>query len=165
MERVGIPTLLFYMEGIKEKVTELAQSIAEQHGVHLVDAAIAGGVRRPLVRIFIDKDGGVTLDDCERFSRSLSALLDVEDPIPTSYVLEVSSPGLDRRLKTVKDFELGRGKLAKIILRSQIEGQNVYVGRIIDVLDGQVTIKTKDGQEVRIPFEAISKARLEIELK
>ncbi|MEJ2695008.1 MAG: ribosome maturation factor RimP, partial [Candidatus Sulfobium sp.] len=74
-------------------ITGLADSVASQNGVRVVDVEIAGSLRKPTVRVFIDKEEGVTLDDCERVSRALSAVLDVEDPIHSPYVLEVSSPG------------------------------------------------------------------------
>ena len=164
IKRVGSPTLLFYMEDTKRKITELADSIAGRFGVDIVDVELAGSSRRPLIRIFIDKENGVTLDDCGEFSRSLSALLDVEDPIPTSYVLEVSSPGLDRPLKGLKDYRRSIGKLARIITRERIEEQNIFRGRITGVKEDTITL-LYDEREIEIPFDKISKARLEIELK
>ncbi len=84
---MGTPTLLFYMEDIKGRITALAESVASQHGVDVVDIEIAGNLRRPTLRIFIEKTGGVSLDDCEKVSRAMSAVLDVEDPIKSPYVL------------------------------------------------------------------------------
>lgn len=152
------------MEDIRKKITELADSVAGQNAVDIVDVELAGSSRKPLIRIFIDRENGVTLEDCERFSRALSALLDVEDPIPTSYVLEVSSPGLDRPLKKLKDFERSVGKLVRIITREMIEKQNIFRGRITRVEGDAITLLFDD-KEIEIPFEQISKARLEIELK
>jgi len=163
-ERVGSPTLLFYMEDIKKKITELADSIGVQYAVEIVDIELAGSSRKPLIRVFIDKEGGVTLEDCAQFSRALSALFDVEDPIPTSYTLEVSSPGLDRPLKVMRDFGRSVGKLARIITRERVEDQNVFTGRIAGAKGNIVTLSVDD-REIEIPFDQISKARLEIELK
>lgn len=152
------------MEDMKNKIKELADSIAAQHAVEIVDIELAGSSRKPLIRIFIDKENGVTLDDCGKYSRALSVLFDVEDPIPTAYVLEVSSPGLDRPLKALRDFERSIGKLVRIITRARIEEQNIFTGRIAGVGGGNITLSFND-KEIEIPFDQISKARLEIELK
>jgi len=155
---------LFYMEDMKKKIQELADSIAGQFAVDIVDVELSGSSRKPLIRIFIDKENGVTLDDCGKFSRALSALLDVEDPIPTSYVLEVSSPGLDRPLKVMRDFERSIGKLVRIVTRTKIDEQYVFTGRLTRV-EGEHIILSFDDKEMEIPFDQISRARLEIELK
>ncbi len=162
---MGNPTLLFYMEEIKKRISDLAVSTAGEYGVEVIDVELAGNMRKPMVRIFIDKENGVTLDDCERFSRAFSAVLDVEDPIRTSYTLEVSSPGLDRPLKKVNDFERSVGKLVRIITKKSIDKQNFFVGRILEVKDAGIRLVADNGKEVTIPFEQVSKARLEIELK
>ncbi len=162
---MGKPTLLFYMEDIKGKIAKLAGSVAVEQGVEVVDIEFAGSMRRLTVRIFIDKTGGVTLDDCAFFSRTISAVLDVEDPIKSSYILEVSSPGLDRPLKRIRDFEISVGKLARIITKEGIEKQNFFVGRIAEVSDNIIKLTMKGDATIEIPFENVSKARLEIELK
>jgi len=140
----------------------LANQVADEHGVELFDIELLGR-GKVLLRAFIDKEGGVTLDDCERFSRSLSAILDVEDPLPCSYTLEVSSPGLDRPLRDMKDFQENSGKLARVITMEKIENQNFFIGRIKEVAHNLVTLTVSD-REVAIPFEKISKAKLEIDL-
>ncbi|MDA8239107.1 MAG: ribosome maturation factor RimP [Nitrospiraceae bacterium] len=152
------------MEDIKGKITALAESVAGEYGVVVVDMEIAGNMRRPTLRIFIEKSGGVTLEDCERVSRAMSAVLDVEDPIKSPYVLEVSSPGLDRPLKRLKDFEASVGKLARIITRESIDKQNFFVGRITEVRDTTIILTMKNNTKMTIPVEQIAKARLEIEL-
>ncbi len=151
------------MEDMKNRINDLAGAVAAQYGVEVVDIELAGGARRPTVKIFIDKEGGVTLDDCERISRALSAVLDVEDPIATPYVLEVSSPGLDRPLKGLRDFEKSVGKLARVITKAAIERQTFFVGRILEVRGSVIRLLTENEKEVEIPFEQVSKARLEIE--
>ncbi|NJD56706.1 MAG: ribosome maturation factor RimP [Nitrospirae bacterium] len=153
------------MDTIQEKVTDLAESLAASHGVNVLDVEIAGSMTRPQVRVFIDREGGVTLDDCAAFSRALSALCDVEDPIPTAYTLEVSSPGLDRPLKKLKHFEQSKGRLAKVVLKQKVDGEYVHIGRITDIREGVITLTEEEGKEVPVPFEIISRARLEIELK
>ncbi len=153
------------MGAIQEKVTELAESLAESHGVRILDVELAGSIGRPLIRVTIDREGGVSLDTCATFSRALSALCDVEDPIATSYLLEVSSPGLDRPLKKLKHFEQSLGRLAKVVLRKKVDEEHVWIGRITDVQGSMITLRTEEGKEIVIPFDAITRARLEIEPK
>lgn len=151
------------MEVIKNKVSRLAKQVADEQEVELFDIEISGRDRL-LLRVTIDKEGGVTLDDCERFSRSLEAILDVEDPIPVSYTLEVSSPGLDRPLRELKDFEKNAGKLARIVTVEKIENQNLFIGRISKVNSKSLRLLVND-REIDIPFDKILRARLEVELK
>ncbi|MGQ9570200.1 MAG: ribosome maturation factor RimP [Thermodesulfovibrionales bacterium] len=151
------------MDIIKNKVTKLARQVAEEQEVELFDIALSGR-DRILLRVTIDKEGGVTLDDCERFSRSLEAILDIEDPIPVSYTLEVSSPGLDRPLRDLKDFEKNLRKLARIVTVEKIENRNLFIGRILQV-NGESIRLLVNRHEIDIPFVKISKARLEVELK
>jgi len=150
------------MEGIKNRVLKLAKQVSDEQGVELFDIELLGRGKL-LLRVMIDKEGGITLDDCERFSRSFEALLDVEDPIPMSYTLEVSSPGLDRPLKELKDFEKNIGKLARIITMEKIENQNIFIGRILKVSSDFLKLLVH-GREIDIPFDKISKARLEVEI-
>lgn len=151
------------MDEIKKRVLKLAEQAAEDLGVELFDLELLGKGKL-LLRVIIDREEGVTLDDCERFSRSLEALLDVENPIPVSYTLEVSSPGLDRPLRDLKEFEKHIGKLARIITAEKIENQNLFIGRILDVNRDFVKLSFH-GRELDIPSDKISKARLEVELK
>lgn len=115
------------------------------------------------MRITIDSEHGITLDDCEYFSKSFGALLDVEDPVRGPYTLEVSSPGLDRPLRSPGDFEKNIGRLARVITIDKIDNQNFFVGRITGIHGTLITLSVHD-REIGIPFENISKARLEIEL-
>lgn len=151
------------MGDVTERIVKLAGPVADEQGVWIVDVEMAGSARKPTVRVFIDKEGGVTLDDCESFSRAMSALLDVEDVIPFSYVLEVSSPGLDRPLKDIRDFERSVGRLARVVTRESIANQTFFVGRIMAVKENTVMLMVNNKEEVDIPFDRISKARLEIE--
>ena len=150
------------MNTLKQKVSEIAEQVANEHGVELFNVELLGK-GKVVLRATIDKEGGVTLDDCERFSRSLGALLDVEDALPRSYTLEVSSPGLDRPLRDMKDFQKNSGKLARIITVEKIENQNFFIGRIKEVAHNLITLSVSN-REIAIPFEKISKAKLEVEL-
>ncbi|MBI5187773.1 MAG: ribosome maturation factor RimP [Nitrospirae bacterium] len=148
---------------IKQRVLKLAMQVADEQGVKIFDIELLGKGKL-LLRVIIDKEGGVTLDDCERFSRSLEAVLDIEDPVPGSYTLEISSPGLDRPLKGIKDFKRNTGKLARIVTVEKIENQNFFIGRILEVGSDFVRLLIND-REIDIPLEKISKARLEVEFK
>jgi ribosome maturation factor RimP len=151
------------MDNVKERILKLAAPVADGQGVSIVDVEMTGSVRKPTVRVFIDKEGGVTLDDCEKVSRGLSALLDVEDMIHTSYVLEVSSPGLDRPLRDIRDFERSVGKLARVITKESIDNRTFFIGRITGVKADSVSLTAEGGETCEIPFDRISRARLEIE--
>ena len=150
------------MNNIKHMIATIAKQIANEQGVEIFDIELFGK-GKVVLRAIIDKEGGVTLDDCERFSRSLSTLLDVEDPLPRSYTLEVSSPGLNRPLRDIKDFEKNLGKLARVITVEKIENQNFFIGYIKVVKSNLITLAMSN-REIAIPFEKISKAKLEVEL-
>lgn len=153
-------------EILKKKIFDMASNIAADEGVDLYDVQIQGSGKKTILRVYIDKDSGITIDDCERMSKSLSALLDIEDPIKSPYTLEVSSPGLDRPLVKQKDFQKNIGKLVRIITSEKIENQTLFIGRIIDVGDNWVRIsygKKGKSEYLFIPLEKISKAKLEIE--
>ena len=150
------------MNTLKHKVVMLAEQVADEHGVEIFDIELLGK-GKVVLRVVIDKEGGVTLDNCERFSRSLGALLDVENPLPRSYTLEVSSPGLDRPLRDMKDFQKNSGKLARVITVEKIENQNFFIGRIKEVAQNLITLSVSN-REIVIPFDKISKAKLEVEL-
>jgi ribosome maturation factor RimP len=150
------------MGDIKQKLTQLAEEAGDAHGVEIFDIELLGKGKL-LLRVLIDKESGVTLDDCEHFSKSFGALLDVEDFIQGSYSLEVSSPGMDRPLKRLIDFEKNTGKLARIVTVDKIDNRNFFIGRISGVDKNIVKLMIKE-YEIPIPFDKISKARLEIEL-
>src|SRR5689334_16634770 len=102
------------LPGIADRITAIGKEVAEKNGFELVQCQIAGSNRSPVVRVFIDKQGGVTVEDCAEVSREMEAILDREDLIPTSYVLEVSSPGIERELFTLDDFKRFAGQNARI---------------------------------------------------
>jgi ribosome maturation factor RimP len=148
---------------IKQKVLRLAKQVADEQGLEIFDIELLGKGKL-LLRVIIDKEGGVTLGDCERLSKSLGTVFNVEDPFPGSYTLEISSPGLDRPLKGIKDFEKNVGRLCRIITLEKIENQNFFIGRITKI-NGNFIKFLVNGREIDIPFEKISKAKLEVELK
>src|SRR3954447_3447787 len=105
------------------RIRGIAQKVADDRQVELVHVEIAGTKRDSVLRIYIDKPEGVTLDDCSLFSRDVEAVLDLEDVIPTRYVLEVSSPGIERELYSIADFKRFEGELAKVKTKAEIDGQ------------------------------------------
>lgn len=149
---------------IENEISKVANQIADGLGVEIVGLNLFAGKNRKLLKVTIDKDDGVTLDDCERFSRALEALIEADDLIEGPYTLEISSPGLDRPLTKPKDFERNIGRLVKIMTRDKIEGQNSFAGRIIGIFDSFVKLAV-DKRVLDIPLETIIKSKLEIEIK
>jgi len=151
-------------EEIIEQIKKMAQPLADESGLELVDVEYKTGGN--FLRIFIDRPGkGVSMDDCGSLSRKLSAELDINDPIPHHYNLEVSSPGLDRPLKREADFVRHAGKAAKVILSQPLNGQNTFVGQLGEVQNGMVRLGLKDLESVWLPLNQIKKAQLEVEIK
>jgi ribosome maturation factor RimP len=151
-------------DSIAERVQELAERVAIDHGLELVHAEVAGPENKPIVRVFIDKPHGVTHDDCSDVSLHLGTILDVEDFIHASYTLEVSSPGLERGLYKRADYERFAGSDAKLKTRQPIEGQRNFRGRILGVDENAVLFEDRTNGRVRIPFDIITKANLEVDL-
>ncbi|MDR3579290.1 MAG: ribosome maturation factor RimP [Oryzomonas sp.] len=149
-------------------VSGIALPILESLGMELVDIEFARAGRDGVLRLFIDKEGGVTLDDCADVSRELSAILDVEDVIPGHYSLEVSSPGLDRPLKKPADYERFVGRLVKVRTFEALPDdagnkRKTFIGHLLGLVDGNVAVKLSEGQSASIPLEKIAKANLEFE--
>ncbi|HTY64374.1 MAG TPA: ribosome maturation factor RimP [Acidobacteriota bacterium] len=146
------------------RIAELAEQIASSMGMEIVLVEIKGDGNRSIVRAYIDQPGGVTLDDCERFSKRFSVSLDVEDWIPFHYVLEVSSPGVNRPLIKESDFLRFCGKNAKVRTRSPIGGQRNFKGKILGVLEGRLELEIAPDRKVEIALMDIEKANLMAEL-
>lgn len=142
----------------KERLFEILSPPVAAMGFELTDLDAHLG-RRGLLRLYIDRDGGVTLDDCQRVSEQIGAFLDVEDPLPGSYVLEVSSPGFDRRLRTREHFERFVGEHARIELRDALNGRRNFSGKLAGVEDDDVLLEA-DGETWRLPLDEIAVARL-----
>ncbi len=127
----------------------------------LVDVAFVKEGRHRYLRVFIDKMGGVTIDDCADVSQALNALLDKHDPVEENYILEVSSPGVERPLKKPEHFVRFKGKLAQIKLYFPIDGNKLIEGNIVDYRDGDVIVALRDGKDnIEIPFDKIASAKL-----
>jgi len=142
-----------------EKIKAIVEPVVESMGFELVRVTF-GGQGRPRLQIMAERaDGTMTVDDCASLSQELSAVLDVEDPIESDYVLEVSSPGIDRPLTRRKDFERWAGFEAKLEMRTPIEGRRRFTGRLKG-LDGERVILRVDDGEVGLPLEEVQKAKL-----
>ncbi|MDX6382625.1 MAG: ribosome maturation factor RimP [Blastocatellia bacterium] len=150
---------------VAERVREIAEQTAIDHGVELVHAEVAGPEGSPVVRLFIDKPGGVTHDDCSSVSHQMSTVMDVEDFIHSAYVLEVSSPGLERGLYKRADYERFTGSIAKLKARSPIKGQRNFRGRILGVANDNVIVEDRTSGRVEVPLDGIVKANLEADLE
>ncbi len=142
----------------KEALIELLEPALAAMGFELADIDAHLG-RRGLLRLFIDREGGVTVDDCQRVSEQIGAFLDVEDPLPGSYVLEVSSPGFDRRLRTLAHFARFTGERARVELRDALDGRRNFVGKLVGA-EGDKVLLDVDGQVWRLPLNDIAVARL-----
>ena len=151
-------------QSMQTRITALAEQIAASMGMEIVLLEIKGDGNHSVVRTFIDQPGGVTLDDCERFSKRFSVSLDVEDWIPFSYVLEVSSPGVNRPLVKEADFQRFCGKNIKVRTRDPVEGQKNFKGKIAGVTEGRLELEIAPGKQIEIALMDIEKANLMADL-
>jgi ribosome maturation factor RimP len=150
---------------VADRIQEIAEQAAIDHGLELVHVEIAGPEGHPIVRVFIDKPGGVTHEDCSDVSTQIGTVMEVEDFIHSAYTLEVSSPGLERGLYKPADYERFAGSPAKIKTRSAINNQRNFRGLIIGIEDGQVIFDDRTSGRVKLPLAAIVKANLEIDVE
>ena len=151
---------------IADSVRAVAAPIVRALELELVGVECVGQGPHSVVRVYIDKPGGVNLDDCEQVHVSLGHALDVTDPVPHASRLEVSSPGLDRPLKYVDDYRRSIGKLVNLRFRDPFEGQWRVTGRLVEVNDAAVdlTVTRSDGtRTIRVPWRNIAEGRLEVE--
>ena len=147
----------------RDRIRQIVQEVVEGQGYEFVDMEFKGAGNNAILRIFIDKPGGISHRDCELVSEQVGTVLDVEDPIPFSYTLEVSSPGLDRRLRTETDYLRFEGKLARIQTRIPLNRQRVFRGRLRGVHNGNVRLDLPQGEPLAIPLDVINEARLEFD--
>ena len=146
-----------------DQIQGIAEPILRSLSLELFDICFSGHQRGGQLQVFIDKQNGVTLDDCERFSRLLSPALDVDDLVPNNYTLEVSSPGLNRPLRGKADYHRFIGKRVKVKTVVEFGSQKVLVGKLVDFDDETVVLSVGHEEKREIPFEQIAHARLEVE--
>lgn len=144
---------------LREQLGELLGPVVANLGYELWEIEYAPRAGGGLLRLYIDSPDGISLDDCERVSRAVSAVLDEADPIPNEYTLEVSSPGLDRVLRTRAHFERFNGERVKVEMIALINGRKRFQGRLKQVGESEITLEM-DGGEVSLPIEDIHRARL-----
>ncbi len=153
--------------GLADKVEQQIQRIVESEGLELVHIDYRRQGRGFLLRVDIDKEGGVTVDDCSLISQQVSTWLDVEDPIPGEFELQVSSPGLDRKFYKPSDYEKFQGRLVRVKTGKAIRGLHVIVGRLKS-FDGASIVVTdpvmKKDPDYEIPLDDIKETRLEVEI-
>jgi ribosome maturation factor RimP len=161
------------MAGGLEKVREIAERVAQSSGLEVVDIELLGGGKARMLRIFIDKPDGVTHEDCSSFSREAGTIFDVEEAVPgASYRLEVSSPGLDRKLSKPADYQRFTGSLVKLMTRDPVNGNRHFEGRLKAFHDGRLSLEltgrkkskkhqaVEPGTEVEIELANVEKANL-----
>ncbi|TGU70844.1 ribosome maturation factor RimP [Geomonas terrae] len=153
---------------VAERVTEIVAEIGAPLGIGLVDLEYKREGRDMVLRIFLEKEGGINLDDCADVSRQLSDILDVEDFMPERYDLEVSSPGICRPLKKVADYERFAGHLVKVKTFEMLADdagnkRKTFTGKLLGVTDGVISIDLTEGQHASIPLDKVAKANLEFE--
>jgi ribosome maturation factor RimP len=141
-------------------VREMTEPIVEFLGLELIDIEYIKEGGAWFLRIFIDKPEGITHDDCQAVSERVGVILDEKDPIPQSYILEVSSPGIERPLKKAADFERFRGHKVRASTFSPVNGQKEFIGELVGLENGHVVINVKN-QSVSLPMEYVARVRLE----
>ena len=146
-----------------EQLRRLVEETVESQGYELVDVELKGSGKNSVLRIFIDAPAGISHRDCELVSEQVGTVLDVEDLIPFSYTLEVSSPGLERKLVKESDYTRFDGKLARIQTRIPLNQQRVFRGRLRGFRDGKIRLELPKGDLLEIPLDVVQEARLEFD--
>jgi ribosome maturation factor RimP len=152
------------------QIRTIADRVADSYGLEIFDVQFRREAQGMVLRVRIDRPGkaataeeSVSVEDCAHVSRDLSAILDVEDVVPTAYTLEVSSPGLDRPLRHANDYARFAGRRAKIVMREKVDGQGFFRGVLAGVDDGAVLIDADDHQRHRVAIGLITRANLEVD--
>ena len=153
-----------------EQVRAIAERVTRSHGLEVWDIVSRRESSGQVIRVFIDRPGpaatpeeSVSIEDCADVSREIGTILDVEDPLPSAYTLEVSSPGLDRPLRGAEDYRRFAGRLAKIVVSEAVDNQKAFEGRLRGVEGGAVLLEGPRGRMHRLPMQLITRARLEVE--
>jgi ribosome maturation factor RimP len=151
-------------EALTERIAEIAERVGNAEGIEVVETEFLGGGRQRLLRFYIDKPEGVTHGDCETFSHKVGAILDAEDIVPgENYTLEVSSPGVERKLNKRADYERFTGQKAKVVTHEPVEEQKYWEGVLRGFENEQILIEPSEGRVIRIPLSAVKRANLKFE--
>ena len=161
---------LSFVADVVGQVKAIATRVAASYGLEIFDVQFRREAPGMVLRIRIDRPGSrataedsVTVDECAKVSRDLSAIFDVDDVVPGAYTLEVSSPGLDRPLTRAEDYQRFAGRRAKLVMREKIDGQGYFKGQLGGVEDGYVVIEGEDRRTHRVPLDVITRANLEVD--
>ena len=153
-----------------EHIRAIAERVAASRGLTIWQIQSRRELSGHVVRVFIDRPGpaatpeeSVSIEDCEQVNREISTILDVEDPLPFAYTLEVSSPGLDRPLRGEDDFRRFAGRLAKVVVSEPVDNQKAFEGRLRGLDGGEVLIEGPNGRMHRLPLRLITRGKLEVE--
>ena len=153
-----------------EQIRAIAERVAASRGLEIWDIQSRREASGHVVRVFIDRPGPaataadcVSIEDCEEVNREIGTILDIEDPLPFAYTLEVSSPGLDRPLRAPDDYRRFAGRRAKIVVREPVDNQKAFAGRLGGVDGGDVLLEAARGRTHRLPLRLITRGRLEVE--
>ena len=173
---MGVCPLFLFMPALPREadvvgqIRSLADRVAASYGLEIFDVQLRREAQGMVLRVRIDRPGpaataeeSVSVEDCANVSRELSAILDVEDIVPTAYTLEVSSPGLDRPLRAAADYVRFSGRRAKLVMREKVDGQGFFKGVLAGVEEGAVLIDADDQKRHRVPLAVITRANLEVE--
>jgi ribosome maturation factor RimP len=160
------PTFLLwgFFVGVQlDRIHQIVEEIVKHESLELVEVELKGAGKHRVLRVFIDKEGGVTHADCQLISEQVGTVLDVEDAITFSYTLEVSSPGLDRKLVKKSDFVRFEGSLARIVTRIPLDNQKVFRGRLQGLANDRILLASPGGEVQEIPMDVVREARLEVD--
>jgi ribosome maturation factor RimP len=153
-----------------EQIRAIAERVAASRGLEIWDIQSRRETGGHVVRVFIDRPGrsatpdeSVSIEDCEQVNREIGTILDVEDPLPFAYTLEVSSPGLDRPLRNVEDYRRFAGRLAKVVVSEPVDNQKAFAGRLSGVDGDVVLLEASNGRVHKLPMRLITRGRLEVE--
>jgi ribosome maturation factor RimP len=153
-----------------DHIRAVAERVAATRGLEIWDIQSRREATGHVVRVFIDRPGpaakpeeSVSIEDCEQVNREIGTILDVEDPLPFAYTLEVSSPGLDRPLRGADDYRRFVGRLAKVVVSEAVDNQKAFEGRLRGIEDDAVILETAKGRTHRLPLRIITRGRLEVE--
>ncbi len=149
---------------IAQQVQALATPIATRMGLEVVDVELLGEGRHQVLRVLVDRDGGIGIENCARLSEALSRELDLYDLPIGAYTLEVASPGLDRALRKPAEFVRFSGRTVAVTTYAPVDGQRRFRGRLLGLIDGRVALRLDDGREVRLDQEEIAQAKLIVEM-
>ena len=153
-----------------EQLRAIADRVARSRGLEIWDIQSRREAIGHVVRVYIDRPGpaatpeeSVSIEDCEQVHREMGTILDVEDPLPFTYTLEVSSPGLDRPLREPGDYQRFAGRLAKVVVSEAVDNQKAFEGRLCGVEQGDVVLEAPNGRRHRLPLRLITRGRLDVE--